>query len=109
MNTSLSRASSTLFLGTLILAIAASASAQVLTLTQDGINLGFTLTTFATIDPGNTGCCNGPFGVAVAGPDRVLVYNNLDATRYVFHDTDGQTLGSAISSTTMNPTNTQAY
>lgn len=111
MNTRLARAFTTLFFGMTLLAVAASSvSAQVLTLTQDGINLGFTLSTFATIDPRNTGCCSGPFGVAVSGPDRVLVFgNDSDQRRYVFHDTDGQTKSSAISSTPLFPTGTQAY
>ena len=102
-----------LTLGITVLAIVASmgttANAQTLTLTPAGISFGFTLSTFATLDPGNTGCCDGPFGVALAAPDRVLVYNNLDGTRYVFHDVDGQTKGSAITSTTMNPTGALAY
>ncbi len=85
------------------------ATAQQLTLTQDGVNLGFTLTTFATLDPGQTGCCGGPFGVALAAPDRVLVYNNANETRYVFHDADGQTPSSAITSTTQDPSGGIAY
>jgi len=83
--------------------------AQTLTLTQDGMNLGFNLSTFATLDPGNYGCCTGPFGVAYAAPDRVLVFNSMDNTRYVFHDVDGQTKNSAITSTTNNPTFVQGY
>jgi hypothetical protein len=102
----------TLFLGITVLAIVAgmatTANAQTLTLTSDGINLGFTLSTFATLNPGYNGF--GPFGVALAGPDRVLVENvENDNTRYVFHDVDGQTRGSAITSTTMNPTGALAY
>ncbi|HEY5176043.1 MAG TPA: hypothetical protein VII95_10830 [Terriglobales bacterium] len=103
----------TLFLGITALAIVASmgttANAQILTLTPAGISLGFTLSTFATLDPGNTGCCDGPFGVALAAPDRVLVYNAGNGTRYVFHDVDGQTRGSAITSTTLNQTGALAY
>lgn len=113
MKNLLSTTSATLLTGITVIAIIASmgtaANAQVLTLTADGINLGFSLATFATLDPGNTGCCTGPFGVAVAAPDRILVYNNGNSTRYVFHDVDGQTKGSAISSTTMDPTGTEAY
>jgi hypothetical protein len=80
-----------------------------LTLTQDGVNLGFTLTTFATLDPNLTGCCGGPFGVAIAAPDRVLVFNNGNGTRYVFHDVDGQDRTTAITSTTQAPSGTLAY
>lgn len=102
-----------LLLGISVLAIVvnmgAAADAQVLTLTSDGTTLGFTLSTFATLDPGNSGCCAGPFGVAVAAPDRILVFNNENGTRYVFHDADGQTIGTAITSTTTNPTGTLAY
>ncbi len=105
--------SAALTLGITVLAIVATmgttANAQTLTLTPAGISLGFTLSTFATLDPGNTGCCGGPFGVALAAPDRVLVYNVGDGTRYVFHDVDGQTTGSAITSTTLNPTGALAY
>ncbi|HEU0156947.1 MAG TPA: PEP-CTERM sorting domain-containing protein [Stellaceae bacterium] len=61
-----------------------------LALTPDGIADGFTLTTFATMDPGNTGCCGGPFGVAIAGTN-VIVSNGLNNSISVFADVDGQT------------------
>jgi hypothetical protein len=104
--------SAALTLGITVLAIVATmgttANAQTLTLTPAGINLGFTLSTFATLNPGFSGF--GPFGVALAAPDRVLVYNvENDNTRYVFHDVDGQTRGSAITLTTMNGTGALAY
>jgi len=68
-----------------------------LALTSAGTTDGFTLTTFATTDPGNTGCCSGPFGVAInnTSPATVLVGNGF-GTAYVFSDTDGQTTGSAL-------------
>ena len=69
-----------------------------LALTPQGVALGFTLTTFATINPGATGCCNVPFGVTVTSNGRVLVFNNADGRTYVFPDVDGQTLATAISS-----------
>ncbi|MBZ5725300.1 MAG: PEP-CTERM sorting domain-containing protein [Acidobacteriia bacterium] len=69
--------------------------AGILTLTPAGLVDNFTLTTFATIDPGLTGN-TGPFGIAVAANGTVLVNNFLDNTRYNFADVDGQTLGSAL-------------
>jgi hypothetical protein len=54
------------------------------TLTAAGIADGFTLTTtFATTNPGNTGCCSGPFGVAVASTANIIV-NTGAGTRNVF-------------------------
>ena len=44
--------------------LAPAVMAQVPTLTAAGMADGFTLTTFATTNPGNIGCCAGPFGVA---------------------------------------------
>jgi len=86
--------------------MAPGANAQ--SLTAAGTADGFTLTTFATLDPGNTGCCGGPFGVAVASNGNILVDNNNTASVYAFKDTDGQTIASALST---NPSNsgTSAY
>ena len=89
---SLKLAGSLALLGGLALANPANAT---LALTPDGIADGFTLTTFATTNPGNTGCCAGPFGVAVNGAGNVLV-NTGSGTLYVFADVDGQTPGSAL-------------
>ena len=61
-----------------------------LALTPIGISDGFTLTTFATMDPGNTGCCGGPFGVAVSG-SNVIVSNGINNSISVFNNSDGQT------------------
>jgi hypothetical protein len=66
-----------------------------LALTPAGIADGFTLTTFATVLPGNTGCCAGPFGVAVNGQGNVVVGLG-SGPLYVFGDTDGQTPASAL-------------
>ena len=78
--------------------LAPAVMGQLPTLTAAGIADGFTLTTFATPSPGNIGCCNGPFGVAVASTGNIIV-NTGAGTRYVFADTDGQTVGSALFST----------
>jgi len=67
-----------------------------LALTSAGTTDGFTLTTFATTDPGNTGCCNGPFGVAVTNAGSILVATGAGPS-YQYHDVDGQTTLSAIS------------
>jgi hypothetical protein len=75
--------------------LAPAVMAQLPTLTAAGIADGFALTTFATTNPGNTGCCAGPFGVAVASTGNIIV-NTGAGTRYVFADTDGQTVGSAL-------------
>ena len=63
-----------------------------LALTPIGIADGFTLTTFATMAPGNTGCCAGPFGVAVSG-SNVIVSNGFfgSTTISVFANVNGQT------------------
>jgi len=78
--------------------LAPAVMGQLPTLTADGIADGFTLSTFATTNPGNTGCCSGPFGVAVASTGNIIV-NTGAGTRYVFADIDGQTVGSALFST----------
>jgi hypothetical protein len=85
-----------------------TAKAQLATLTAAGVADGFTLTTFATTNPGNTGCCGGPFGVAVASNGNIIVSDGALGTRYVFSDVDGQTIGSALSSAPSNSF-TQAY
>src|SRR5205814_9048681 len=62
----------------------------ILALTPAGVADDFTLTTFATMDAGNTGCCGGPFGVAVTGTN-VIVSNGFNNSISVFADVDGQT------------------
>lgn len=66
-----------------------------LVLTAAGVNDGFSLSTFATTNPGNTGCCAGPFGVAVASSGNIIVSTG-SGTLYVFTDADGQTTSSAL-------------
>jgi hypothetical protein len=64
-----------------------------LALTPIGVSDGFTLSTFATMDAGNTGntdCCGGPFGVAVSG-SNVIVSNGTNNSISVFNNADGQT------------------
>ena len=78
-----------------------------LTLTAAGVADGFTLTTFATTNPGNVGCCNGPFGVAVGANGNIIVGVGA-GSRYVFTDVDGQTTGSALH-TLSNNSFTTAY
>jgi MYXO-CTERM domain-containing protein len=76
-----------------------------LTLTPVGINDGFTLSTFATIKPGNTGCCEGPFGVAISGSNVIASYGfGPPSNLAVFADSDGQTLASALFSLPGNGT-----
>jgi hypothetical protein len=70
-------------------------------LTAQGIADGFTLSTFATTNPGTTGCCNGPFGIAVTNNGSVIVSTGAGPS-YVFADTDGQTPGSALFTRTSN-------
>jgi hypothetical protein len=87
--------------------LAPALMAQLPTLTAAGTADGFTLTTFATTNPGNTGCCAGPFGVAVASSGNIIVGTG-SGSRYVFKDTNGQTVGSALFTQT-NSSFTTAY
>src|ERR1051326_862970 len=83
----------------LAFSVSYSASAAGLTLTAAGIADGFSVSTFATLVPGNSGCCGGPFGLAISANGNVIVNVGGTATRYAFADTDGQTPGSALNST----------
>ncbi len=76
-------------------------------LTAQGIADGFQLSTFATTNPGNTGCCAGPFGIGVNSAGNVLVGTG-SGSLYVFKDVDGQTPGSALFTQT-NSTFVGAY
>ena len=69
-----------------------------LALTGAGVTDGFTLSTFATMDSGNTGCCGGPFGVAFSG-SNVIVSNGINNSISVFKDVDGQTSSNGIAPT----------
>jgi hypothetical protein len=88
--------------GLLLLAIPVTSLAQ-MTLTSDGIADGFTLTTFVSGLPTSSssstsnGCC-GPFGTASTSSGNILVDSSANGKVYVFTDTDGQTPGSALSS-----------
>lgn len=75
--------------------LSAHPASATLTLTPDGIADGFDLSTFATTNPGNTGCCSGPFGLGVNSAGNVLV-NTGAGTLYVFKDIDGQTPATAL-------------
>ena len=77
-------------------------------LTPAGAASGFTLSTFATVAPGNTGCCDGPFGLAVDRAGHVVVGTGA-GPRYVFADGDGQTPASALFTDTGFGTFTGAY
>lgn len=102
----------------LLVMVGRHATADPLTLTAAGVADGFSLTTFATVDPQNAGTYNlGPFGVAVASNGNVIVGNNPGAntdfysqgTRLVFSDIDGQTLASALNAVTPGGVLHQAY
>jgi hypothetical protein len=88
--------------------VSAAQSQAALTLTPDGISLGFTLSTFATVLPGYNGCCSGPFGVAMDTTGTPTVLVSVNGTRYQFNDTDGQTPATALNSTP-STSGTNAY
>jgi len=82
-------------------------AAGTLTLTPAGIFDGFTLTTFATLNPRAQDTFNlGPFGVAVASNGNVIVSNSPNSTRYAFLDVDGQTPTTALNSLPSSSTDT---
>jgi hypothetical protein len=74
---------------------AAHPASATLALTPEGIADGFVLSTFATTNPGNTGCCDGPFGLGVNSAGNVLVGTGAGPL-YVFPDVDGQTPATAL-------------
>ena len=74
--------------------------AGTLTLTAAGASNGFTLTTFATVDPGAT-LNMGPYGVGVLPNGNVMVNNYSNDTRYIWPDLDGQTVSTALNA--INP------
>jgi hypothetical protein len=69
-----------------------------LVLTAAGIADGFTLSTFATMNPGNQGCCSGPFGLAVSSDGHVFVSDPGLNSTFVFNDVNGQTPLTAVHS-----------
>ncbi|MBV8405758.1 MAG: PEP-CTERM sorting domain-containing protein [Gammaproteobacteria bacterium] len=83
----------------MLLALPIGVSAQ-MTLTSAGTADGFTLSTFASDLPSYGAGSEGPFGIASTSAGNILVDVSPNSTIYVFHDVDGQTPGSAISSTT---------
>ena len=94
--TSRLRAGATAIVGGIALGLlAAHPASATLALTPDGIADGFVLSTFATTNPGNTGCCTGPFGLGVNSAGNVLVGTG-GGTLYVFSDVDGQTPATAL-------------
>jgi hypothetical protein len=94
--TSRLRAGATALVGGIALGLlAAHPAGATLALTPDGIADGFVLSTFATTNPGNTGCCSGPFGLGVNSAGNVLVGTGAGPL-YVFPDVDGQTPATAL-------------
>lgn len=75
---------------------ALQAAQAALTLTTDGIDAGFSLSTFV----GGYGAGNyGPLSQGILANGKVITGSVRDQKIYVFDDVDGQTLGSAVSST----------
>src|SRR5436853_4859576 len=89
-------------MGLLGLAMVPTPSQAIMTLTPAGAADGFLLTTFAIVDPGNTGCCTGPWGIAVASNGNIIVDNPADGKRYVWPDVDGQTIPTALTNQPSN-------
>ena len=77
-------------------------------LTSAGVAAGFKLTTMATIAPGNSGCCDGPFGLAVDSMGHIVVGTGA-GPRYVFADADGQVPATALFTDLSFGTFTGAY
>jgi len=107
MKFSLQKIAVEMALAALAMVIVPMQSEAVLHLTPDGILDGFTLTTFATINPGSGGF--GPFGIAVASNGNIIVSNLANDTRYVWPDVDGQTVGSALFTVPGSGSGTVAY
>ncbi len=93
-----------------LLALSGAASASSLNLTAAGVADGFTLSTFATLNPSNANTFNfGTFGIAVASNGDIVTSNSPNDTRYVFKDMDGQTVASALQMVTPSGSGTSAY
>jgi hypothetical protein len=90
-----------------VFAVPQPAYCNSIALTAKGVADGFTLSTFATTNPGNTGCCGGPFGVSVTNNGSVIVSTGSGPS-YVFADIDGQTSGSSLFTHSSN-SSTAAY
>ena len=80
--------------------VAPAVAHAVLTLTADGVNLGFTASTFVSGLPDVAFLNQGPFGLALTGNGNVLVSDYANSTRYVFSDVDNQTPANALASVT---------
>ncbi len=79
--------------------LGATQAQAALTLTTDGVALGFTLSEFVSTNPGYNSCCDGPFGIAMdTASGHVMVNVAGSSTRYVFNDVDNQTLADAVAS-----------
>lgn len=75
-----------------------SANASLM-LTADGVNLGFSLSTFVSGFPNNA---VGPLGMGVNSKGQIIVDSGFDKKNYVFNDVDNQTLANAVSSTSFS-------
>jgi hypothetical protein len=78
--------------GAMVASLATPCAHAALTLTADGIALGFTLTTFVS----GYNAQYGPLAQGIAPNGNVITGSHLDNRIYVFSDTDGQTLASAL-------------
>jgi len=87
-----------ILLASLIFGVYVPAAQAVLTLTTDGINDGFILTTF--VSGYNFNGNYGPLAQGIAPNGQVITGSVGDAKIYVFNDVDNQTLASAVSATT---------
>ena len=96
MNLDVRKTLSAVAIGTVLILSTSVCAAGTLTLTAAGVSNGFTLTTFATVDPGGT-LNMGPYGVGVLPNGNVMVNNYSNNTRYIWSDVDGQTVSSALS------------
>lgn len=90
-----------------LVAVLAGPARANLTLNATGTTDGLVLAVFATINSGDTGF--GPFGLAANGNGDILVHNQPNETTYVFKDVNGQTVSSAVSSTSSVSSNTSGY
>ena len=77
-------------------AVAAQPASAAMTLTAQGIALGFTLTNVVTGFPGGG---IGPLGIAVNSDHNIMAGSSADNRNYIYSDTNNQTFASALSST----------
>lgn len=87
------RLCASIFAGFLLLGSAVPANAT-LTLTTAGMSDGFNLSTFVSGYPAAT---YGPLSVGVLPDGNLITGSYANSALYIFADTDGQTLGSALS------------